>query len=130
MKKNNGFTLIELLAVIIILAAIALVAFPVLLNTIKNSENQIDETTEKLVINATKLYIDDNLNDYPKTNGNIYCISFDNLIANKYMEKGIIESTGVEFTNKVVKVIVNNSYMYEITDNGSCTGNGKMLTNF
>ncbi len=38
MKKNKGFTLIELLAVIIVLAIIALIATPIVTNTIKNSK--------------------------------------------------------------------------------------------
>ena len=37
MKKKKGFTLIELLAVIVILAIIALIATPIVLNIIKTS---------------------------------------------------------------------------------------------
>ena len=37
MKKKNGFTLIELLAVIVILAIIALIATPIILNMINNA---------------------------------------------------------------------------------------------
>ena len=121
MKKNNGFTLIELLATIIILAGIALVSFPILLNTIKNSENKIDDVTERLVINATKLYVDDNLNEYPPTEGNTYCIPVDNLIQSKHLEKGVIETTKIDSAKITVKVVVNDNYDYEIVNNGECT---------
>lgn len=48
--KNNGFTLIELLAVIIILAVLALIATPVVLSI-------IDDTNEsELKANANVLY--------------------------------------------------------------------------
>ena len=121
MKKNNGFTLIELVATVIILAAIALVTFPILLNTIKNSEGQIDDVTKKLVINAAKLYIDNNLNDYPPTEGNTYCIPVDNLIQSKHLEKGVIDTVKIDSTKITVKVIVNDNYDYEIVNNGECT---------
>lgn len=38
MKNNKGFSLIELLAVIVVLAIIALIATPIVMNTIKNSK--------------------------------------------------------------------------------------------
>ena len=38
MKKENAFTLIELLAVIVVLAIIALIATPIVMNTIKNAK--------------------------------------------------------------------------------------------
>ena len=38
MKKKNAFTLIELLAVIVVLAIIALIATPIVMNTIKNAK--------------------------------------------------------------------------------------------
>ena len=38
MKNKKGFTLIELLAVIVVLAIIALIATPIVMNTIKKSQ--------------------------------------------------------------------------------------------
>ena len=38
MKKNKGFTLIELLAVIVILAVIALIATPIIMNVINDAK--------------------------------------------------------------------------------------------
>ena len=120
MKKNNGFTLIELLATIIILVAIALVAFPILLNTIKNSEGKIDKTTEKLVLSAAKLYINDNLNEYPKKSGSTYCIPFNKLIEEKHLEKGILDAADVDSDSKVVKVTVTDNYQYEVKNSDEC----------
>ena len=40
MKKNKGFTLVELLAVIVILAIIALIATPIILNVISDAKKQ------------------------------------------------------------------------------------------
>ena len=45
MKNKKGFTLIELLAVIVVLAIIALIATPIVMNTIKNSKKGAAERT-------------------------------------------------------------------------------------
>ena len=45
--KNKGFTLIELLAVIIILAIIALISMPLVLNTIEKARDWMDELKRK-----------------------------------------------------------------------------------
>ena len=39
-EKNKGFTLVELLAVIVILALIALIATPIILNVINDAKKQ------------------------------------------------------------------------------------------
>ena len=38
--KNKGFTLVELVAIVVILAAIFLVAFPMILSSSKRAENK------------------------------------------------------------------------------------------
>ena len=43
--KKRGFTLIELLAVIVVLAIIALIATPIVMNTIKNAKKGAAERT-------------------------------------------------------------------------------------
>ena len=45
MKNKKGFTLIELLAVIVVLAIIALIATPIVMNTIKNAKKGATERT-------------------------------------------------------------------------------------
>ena len=61
--KKEGFTLIELLAVIVILAIIALIATPIVLNIIENSkinslkisaETYLNEIGKQIVISQTK----------------------------------------------------------------------------
>ena len=48
MKNKKGFTLIELLAVIIILAVIALIATPIVLNVIDNARKSANKDSAKL----------------------------------------------------------------------------------
>lgn len=55
MKKGNGFTLIELLAVIIILAVIALIATPVVLNVVEKAKKSAAESSIAGYADAIKL---------------------------------------------------------------------------
>ena len=54
--NKKGFTLAEVVGVIIILALIGLLAFPPILNMIKNSEQKIDEATKTLIYTASSQY--------------------------------------------------------------------------
>ena len=55
--KNKGFTLIELLAVIVILAIIALIATPVILNIIEDARKSAAERSMENIEYAAKLYL-------------------------------------------------------------------------
>jgi len=54
--KTKGFTLIELLAVVVVLAIIALIATPLVLNTIEKSKQGAFEQTMNGVVKASELY--------------------------------------------------------------------------
>ena len=54
MKKRKGFTLIELLAVIVVLAIIALIATPIVMNTIKKSKKGAAERSAENYIDAVE----------------------------------------------------------------------------
>ena len=56
MKKKKGFTLIELLAVIVILAIIALIATPIVLNLINTARKGAFARSAEGVLKASKLY--------------------------------------------------------------------------
>ena len=65
--NKKGFTLIELLAVIIILAVIALIATPVVLNVVEKARLEAAENSAYGVIDAAKLYYTESLLDTTKT---------------------------------------------------------------
>ena len=54
MKRKNAFTLIELLAVIVVLAIIALIATPIVMNTIKKSQKGAAERSADNYIDAVE----------------------------------------------------------------------------
>lgn len=55
MKRNNGFTLIELLAVIIILAVIALIATPIVLNVVDGAKKSAAESSVRGYVDAIQM---------------------------------------------------------------------------
>ena len=70
MKK--GFTLIELLAVIIILAVIALIATPIVLNVVDNARKSANKDSAYGLLDSAKLYYMESLLDESKSlSGNL-----------------------------------------------------------
>lgn len=119
--NKKGFTLTELIGTVIILGLIALIAFPPLLKQIQGTKSKIDEATEKLIIAGASNYVDENKNDFPKINGNVYCITIQTLVDDNKVSKDLMDSEGNEIDlDKYIKVdITNNQYSYNIVD--SCT---------
>ena len=70
-EKNKGFTLVELLAVIVILALVALIATPIILNVINDAKKQAAKDSAYGYMDAVEKYIvsseleDKSINDGP-----------------------------------------------------------------
>ena len=120
--KNKGFTLIELLGVIIILALLMIIVFPSIVNSVKNSSNKTDDLTKELIYNAADLFIDQHINDFPKTEDNKYIIELKELIDEGLLTGPIkLSGSDVDVTNsKCLQVTYNKEYKYELKDNGTC----------
>ena len=72
MKNKKGFTLIELLAVIIILAVIALIATPIVLNVVDNARKSANKDSAYGLLDSAKLYYMESLFDESKSlSGNL-----------------------------------------------------------
>jgi len=121
--KRKGFTLAELMGVITILGLIVLIALPPLIKQIKGTKTTIDEATEKLIIIGAENYVDENKNDYPRTNGNTYCITLQTLVDDNKLSKDLKDSDGNSIDlNKYIKVtVIHNNYNYDMVN--SCTSN-------
>lgn len=114
MKK--GFTLIELLAVIIILAIIALISTPIVLNVVDSAKKSADKSTAYALLDAAKLYKSEALFDSSKQNkiDNLLNIFDDVVLLNK-------PKTGELYISNVgamaVSVILrDNCYIKKFTD--------------
>ncbi len=79
--NKKGFTLVELLAVIVILAIVALVTTPAILNVINNSRLEGAKDKAWGVINSVKsAYAQAQMSGYEDSTGNGVSVSGDNLI--------------------------------------------------
>lgn len=104
-KNEKGMTLIELLAVIVILGIIAGIASVVILNQFDTARTNSNAASGKIVRDAAQRYIVDNAAtaepEIDKPAG--LTISSANLINGGYLQAGIKDGAGVEFTQVVVK---------------------------
>ncbi len=118
MKK--GFTITEILGVIIILCIIGVIAFPPILNLVKKTEKDIDNSTKELVITAAGQYISRNENDFSKKVGNNYYIYINDLINTQLISDSVFNETSIT-EDSCVKVTVNNDYKYEYEVKVTCS---------
>lgn len=77
----------ELLAVIVILAIIALIAVPIVLDYINEAKIKTYVSNENSVKEAAKLYLTKNLDELPKNIGDIYELSIKDLYEGNYLEQ-------------------------------------------
>ena len=116
--KNKGFTLIELLGSIVILAIIATVAFPAILNFLSSSQSEIDNAKKSVIERAAKDYVNDNVNYYKRAAGLNQKIMTQVLIDYGYItNKDIIDSEKVKKTCIIVGVNDTNNYTFTFEEN-------------
>ena len=116
-RKNKGFTLVELLAVIVILALIALIATPIILNVINDAKKQAAKDSAYGYMDAVEKYIvSSELEDKSIKDGR-YSVEELN---KKISVKGSTPDNGnIEIKNSSVK-------SYDIGIDGYVVSNGKV----
>ena len=114
---KRGFTLVELLGVIVILAIISVLMFPVITNNLKSAQKKIDNSTEQIVFSAADEYIKEKQNNYPLTANATYCITIQNLIDNGNLSEDSLKESSKKGTivpTGTVRATVNgNIYDYK-----------------
>lgn len=120
--KKKGFTLVELLGIIVILGLLILLALPQISNVVKSSSSKTDAVTLNMILDAAKLYVDDNIDKYEKSNGITYCISLEELVNHNYLKSPIKLSDNSNIvTLKSVEVVYDNGFNYELKDTNKCS---------
>ena len=116
---NNAFTLVELLGVLIILAVIALITFPIVDSVIKNGREESYNRTVESIIEAASNYSTVGDLGYSTEKKALYLEHIkkygllDQSIINPVTEEGTMEITSVEYERleKPIKV-----YNFEVED--------------
>ena len=123
MKK--GFTLAELLGVITVIAVLAIIAFPPIINQLNRSKDELSDATLESIYSATELWIDRNQNTYPLNDGDIYCITLQELVDNGMLQEPIQDAkTGTNVPlSRVVRVEVgqNRNVKTTLVESTECT---------
>ena len=110
LKNKYGFTLIELLAVIVVLAIIALIATPIVMNTIKNAKKGAAERTADNYIKQVETAVaEERLNKNEVLEGEYQITSDGNLCRDKSAScsddnKIKIEMSGTKPTSGKIKI--------------------------
>ena len=110
MKRKNAFTLIELLAVIVVLAIIALIATPIVMNTIKKSQKGAAERSAESYVKQVEVAVaEERLSKNEVLEGEYQITSDGNLCRDKSAscsddEKIKIEMSGTKPTSGKIKI--------------------------
>ena len=116
-EKNKGFTLVELLAVIVILALIALIATPIILNVINDAKKQAAKDSAYGYMDAVEKYIVSSELEDKSIKDGIYSVEDLN---KKISVKGSTPDNGIiKIENKEVK-------KYDIGIDGYAVSNGEV----
>ena len=116
-RKNKGFTLVELLAVIVILALIALIATPIILNVINDAKKQAAKDSAYEYMDAVEKYIVSSELEDESIKDGTYTVEDLN---KKISVKGSTPDNGnIEIKNKEVK-------SYDIGIDGYVVSNGEV----
>jgi prepilin-type N-terminal cleavage/methylation domain-containing protein len=111
--NNKGFTLIELLGVVVILGIISLIAFPPIINQVKNSRDDTDENNKSIIFDAAEEYIlehEDVEHDLNMNANKVYYVSLQTLVDDGKLTEPITDiKTGESYNlNRCVMVKYNN----------------------
>lgn len=120
MKK--GFTLTEMIAVVGIIAIMSLLIMPRLLNQVNNKKTELSNAAKTMIYSAAELYLNENIDTFPKVVGNEYCIKLQELVNLDYLKEPF---TDIETGNDIdlqqkVKATVNVYGQYDEFIIGDC----------
>lgn len=115
--KSRGFTLIELLAVVVILAIIAVIVTPVVIQLLDKGASDAGRVQYENIIAATQTWAVDHMDELPSVTGGTKDVLFTELTTLGYLKKDLKNpETDANYSTdyKVVITLDGNEYTYKI----------------
>lgn len=111
--KRNGFTLIELVGSIVIIAILAVLAFPAVISMLNEGQHKVDNSVKEVVKSAAADYVNDNINNHG-TEVSVITLRDNGYISTSFYDKYC------EIRNAKVSISKSGSkYVYEYNDDDS-----------
>lgn len=111
--NKKGFTLAELLGVIIIIALLSLIIIPRIIGTFVEISEQIDDSTQLVIVEAAKDYYSENQNYIAKMN---FCITVLELQNQGLLSYDIKDSNGEPVPTTTIVKIYKNGANYKVNE--------------
>ena len=121
-KKSHGFTLVELLGVIIILAFLAFLVSEVIINNINDTNNKMENLAIDTIISSAREYVSKNPNEFPKVIGDIYYLTYEELVVEKLINDDMLPKLDSveDLKSKLIQIEYNgNNYTYTLVEEKS-----------
>ena len=115
--NKKGFTLIELVGSVVILAAMALIAFPALLSMLDRGQKDVDAKVRQLVENAAEEYVNDHIDNYNNP------VTVCTLLDEGYVSTTFYKKYQEDIEHATVKITKATKYSYEFqpdTNSSNC----------
>lgn len=110
-NKKDGFTLVELLICVAIIALLLAIVLPSILNASKRIKEKNQQASEKLILNAAKVYGSDRKAKLFNDTENCEIITVQNVINAGYFESESLN--GVSTTKKIKLTLKNDAVKAE-----------------
>lgn len=107
--NKRGFTLVELLGSIVILAMLALIAFPAILSTLNSGQENIDTSVKDFIVAAAEECVNDNIDNY-----NDMCNSVEKLKDNGYISTTFYDKYPSLQSSQIQINKVNDNFSYKL----------------
>ena len=117
--NKKGFTLIELLTVIALLALIAMITTPIVINLINDSRDRAYKEQVRLLESAAERYVTDNISSFSESR----CISAGELYDEGYLATQDIKNPKGGEMNKVRVEKSGDKYTYTYDEDGTMCKN-------
>lgn len=120
--KEKGFTLTEMLIVLVIVSVLLMILLPNIITQLEKNRDEVSDLSLQMMYSAMDLYLNDYSNKYEMKEGNVYCVTLEELVSTEHLTAPVVDiKTGMEIplTTVIKTSVVGGKYVYEF-DSTNC----------